>query len=224
MFNIDKNEILRYLGYGGQPLDKSTIKLIDDGIEKLHSLSKPRYVTKTFDIEKQNGGIHLKNTDVTLSGKDIVTHLNGCERCVVLAATLGIDVDNSIRISQNVSMSKAVVLDACAVEFIEKLCDNICNELVEKLKPDNLKITSRFSPGYGDLSIEIQSDIIRIVDAVRKIGLTVTNTNIMIPRKSVTAIMGIYNGEERIIERKNCKNCNLYKTCVYRKRGVKCND
>jgi len=74
------------------------------------------------------------------------------------------------------------------------------------------------------LPIEIQPDILKIVDAERRIGLTVTDTNIMIPRKSVSAIIGIYNGEKVIENKKNCENCNLRDKCAYRKRGARCND
>ncbi len=224
--NINKNEILRYLGYSGQTLDDKTINLMDECIEKLNKAIKPRYIYKIFKTEEKEDGISLKETDLVLKGKDIRNHLSSCGDCAVLAATLGINADNLIRISQSISMSEAVVLDACAVEFIEKVCDNVCDEIERKVKEydSELKITSRFSAGYGDLGIEIQPDILRIVDANRKIGLTVTESNIMIPRKSVTAIVGIYKGDKKSKALKGCGSCNLKDTCTYRKRGVLCND
>lgn len=223
---VDKNEILRYLGYNGQALDNNTINLIDECIEKLNNTIKPRYIYKIFKIEDKDTEIYIKDADLALKGKDIKNHLKGCGDCAVLAATLGINADNLIRITQSISMSEAVVLDACAVEFIEKVCDNICNEIENSLKKADgeLKITSRFSAGYGDLGIEIQPDILRIVDAQRKIGLTVTESNIMIPRKSVTAIVGIYKGNRESKPQKGCGRCTLKDSCMYRKKGAVCND
>lgn len=222
--NIDKNEILRYLGYSGQKIDENTNILINNCIEKLRKNIKPLVVTERFGIDFQDDGVKLINTDVVLLGNDITNHLKGCGECVILCATLGINVDNLIRITQNISMSEAVVLDACAVEFIEKVCDIATLDIENSLKTEKKSITLRFSPGYGDLPIEIQPDILKIVDAQRRIGLTVTDTNIMIPRKSVSAVIGISDKDINQKNKKSCESCNLKDRCKYRKRGVKCND
>lgn len=221
---IDKSEILRYLGYSGQKLDENTSRLIDECIEKMKNHIKPLYVFRRFKTEFKDEGIKLSGTDLCLSGKDIRNHLEACEECVILCVTLGISADNLIRITQNTSMSEAVVLDACAVEFIEKICDSICENMARSLKTENLRLTSRFSPGYGDLPLEIQPKIASVVDAQRRIGLTVTESHILIPRKSVSAIIGIYRGERNEKKSESCEICNLRERCVYRKRGVKCND
>jgi len=182
------------------------------------------YTIDRFKISHTEQGVLLENTDIILKGMDIRNHLENCGECGVLCATLGINVDNIIRITQNITMSEEVVLDACAVEFIEKLCDKVCGEFEEELLEECLNVTSRFSPGYGDLGIEIQSEILRIANSERRIGLTVTDTNIMLPRKSVSAIIGIYNGAKKNTDKRNCENCNLKNSCKYRKRGVRCND
>lgn len=225
----DKKEILCYLGYNGQIIDSKVNALIDNCAVRLQNAVKPRYTYKIFKIEEKDNGIQPSETELILTGNDIKNHLKGCGYCAVLAATLGIAADNIIRVAQNISMSEAVVYDACAAESIERVCDKVCAEIENEINSKvnsgtKLKLTSRFSAGYGDLPIELQPEILRLTDAERKIGLTVTESNIMIPRKSVTAIVGIYSGERKPEVLKDCGTCNLKDSCMYRKRGVLCND
>lgn len=113
-----------------------------------------------------------------------------CRKCAVMAVTLGIEVDNSIRIAQGNDMLKAVVMDSCATEFIEKVCDEVEKKIKAEAEVLGKGTNLRFSPGYGDLPIDIQKNLLDVLDANRKIGLTVTNSSLMIPGKSVTAIIG----------------------------------
>ena len=88
-------------------------------------------------------------------------------------------------------------------------------------KKQGFFLTTRYSPGYGDLPIGIQRNFIRLLDTVRRIGLNVSDSGIMIPRKSVTAIIGISEAEKKQ-EKLGCKGCNLVKTCRFLRRGMTC--
>ena len=77
----------------------------------------------------------------------------------------------------------------------------------------------RYSSGYGDLSLDIQKEIINILDCERKIGLNVSNEKILFPRKSITAIVGVTN---RIKEKSKCKECVNFERCNYRKGDEVC--
>ena len=105
--------------------------------------------------------------------------------------------------------------------YIEVLCDTIDAQFREEYKKQGLFLTTRYSPGYGDLPIGIQRDFIRLLDTVRRIGLNVSDSGIMIPRKSVTAIIGISETEKKQ-EKLGCKGCNLVKACRFLRRGVTC--
>ena len=108
-------------------------------------------------------------------------------RAIIFAATVGLAPDRAIARYGVSSPTKALVFDAIGAERIESLCDCFCKEIgnEKKLRP-------RFSAGYGDLSIGVQRDIFRLLDCSKNIGLTLGESLIMTPSKSVTAIIGVY--------------------------------
>ena len=82
--------------------------------------------------------------------------------------------------------------------------------------------TWRYSPGYGDYPIECQGAFLSALNAGRLIGLTVTESNILLPRKSVTAVIGISEKEIESSEKRGCDSCKLRETCKFRKEGKGC--
>lgn len=120
-----------------------------------------------------------------LIGEDIENHLNGCNEGFLFVATLGSSIDTLIKKTQLKSMRDAVVLDAVASSYLESFCDEICAKLSEAHK-----ITSRFSPGYGDLPLEIQPYLLKAAGA-DKIGVSNLESLMMVPSKTVSAIIGI---------------------------------
>ena len=216
----ERQEILRYFGYGNATADLQTEKLLRECTETILNLAKPRYTYMIFEIEKDREQIVLPQCKLTFEGRDIYEHLRDCNKCAIMAVTLGIEVDNVIRIAQVESMTKAMMLDACATEVVEKLCDEVQKEILDIAQKEGGKLTSRFSPGYGDFPITTQKKIGEILDVNRKIGLTVTEKSLMIPRKSVTAIVGFTN---KINEKQNnCEICSMKEKCKFRKEGNVC--
>ena len=124
-----------------------------------------------------------------LESKDLARNLEGCSQAVLFAATIGNSVDRRCKSASIVSPSNAVVLDAMGSTAIEWFCDKLCGEF-QKFHP-GCELRPRFSPGYGDVPLEFQKDLLRILDAQRKIGLTLSGSLMMLPQKSVTAIVGL---------------------------------
>lgn len=221
MMTIDKiniDEALRYMGYKDN-IDIDNIKDIIKKCEReLLSSANLRYCYRVFDIEKTDV-INVKNTELVLSGKSIYNHLNECDRVILMAATLSDKVDKLISLLNIKDMTSALITDAMASAMIEELCTKAEEEIRKEL---NIKYTTwRFSPGYGDLPIDIQKDFIKTINADRQIGLTLTDSNILIPRKSVTAIIGI-SDSPLPRKKQGCAVCNMNKSCLYRKRGTHC--
>lgn len=212
----NKDEVLRYLGYRGQELDETTKTLVNESMEEMRMLINERYDYKFFNICRNQNKLSLENSKFILGGEDIEKHLSKSEDCILLAVTLGHQVDRKIRYYEKVSMTKALILDACASVAIEEICDRICSEIEKKLLQKNKALTSRYSPGYGDLPLDMQNEFLRIMGAEKSIGLTSTFNSILIPRKSVTAIIGVINRQEKK-QNKGCLNCNKYSTCSFRK-------
>ncbi|ACA54231.1 methionine synthase [Clostridium botulinum] len=218
--NIDKNQVLRYLGYRGQEFSSEIDNLIEECIKEIKTLVDLRATYKYSSVHTNNQ-VNLVDINLKLKGKDILHHLEKSNKCCVMAATLGNKVDRKILYYEKVNMTKAVILDACATTAIEEYCDLIENEVKKESEKDKLNINWRYSPGYGDLDISIQKDLLRSLDAERTIGLTVSSHNILIPRKSVTAIIGIIP-KEIVVNKKSCSNCNKFSSCKFRKIGEIC--
>lgn len=216
----NKDEVLRYLGYKNQNLDKITNDLIEESMDEMRNLIKPRYIYKFFNIMRKEEKIYLNSSNFNLVGKDIENHLDKSEICALMAVTLGNDVDAKLRYYEKINMTKALILDACATAAIEEICDKICEELENILNVENKTLTSRYSPGYGDLPINIQKRFLSMLDAEKAIGLTASSHSILIPRKSVTAIVGVVDKEDKI-KKVSCLDCSKYYTCMFRKGDEK---
>jgi cobalamin-dependent methionine synthase I len=120
-------------------------------------------------------------------------------------------------------MADAVIMDACASVAVENVCDHFEFDLRRQLEGEGQYLTDRYSPGYGDLPLNCQSRLCDALDAQRRIGLTVTASSIMVPRKSVTAILGI-SDRPQTLRKRGCEVCSLFLTCPYRKEGIRCHD
>jgi hypothetical protein len=249
-FRIDRTEVLRYLQSSKNLKDKNINLLIEESTSEIKNLIKLRYFYQKFPIAITNIGVNVRGTTLILKGKSIKKHLNNSKEIYIMAATLGAQIDKKIFYYEKLSVTKSMIFDACATAAIEEACDQVEAEIKEKaLAAGNEDITFRYSPGYGDLGIDIQKEILRILDAPKKIGLTASKYNILLPTKSVTAIIGVItekmesiqkvpenssinksdntlesNLEVRDLEFENrqCKNCLLYQDCELRKRGIYC--
>jgi len=219
--SLDYNEALRYLGYSGEHPDDNTMLLMKKAENQLLSVIRPRYLFKAFDIEHTENIVILNNCTLTLTGQDIYNHLKNCSKAILMCATLSVDVDKAISTAQVKDMTMAVIMDSLASVAIEAVCDNAEKEILLNFK--EYHNTFRYSPGYGDFPIEIQRDFLNVLDAPKRIGLSSTANSLLLPRKSVTAVIGL---SENQIEKKkqSCLNCKLFESCLYRKRGVRCAD
>lgn len=99
---------------------------------------------------------------------------------------------------------------------MEQVCDIVCTLIEKEDMVKNKSLTYRFSPGYGDLPLDIQKSFLGVLDAEKKIGLTASSNNILLPRKSVTAVVGILEGNCKH-NIKSCSNCNKNRDCMYKK-------
>ena len=119
----------------------------------------------------------------------------------------------------NRDMAKALILDAAASAAVENVCDNLCADLAEALAPQYL--TDRFSPGYGDLPLSQQKELFRLLDVTRRIGVSLSESGLMVPQKSVTALIGVSDHPQPKRSR-GCETCTMFADCAYRKDGKNC--
>lgn len=214
---LDEKEILRYLGYGGQPLDAGFMTQLRRCMEAVTNAARPRAVYRLFSLT----GTTLVEADLKLKGADIAGHLAGCRAAAVMAATIGAEADSLVMRTQVQNMADAVIMDACASAAIENVCDNLEADLRRECAARGEHLTGRFSPGYGDMPIEQQADILAALNAARAAGITLTGGNLMVPCKSVTAVMGV-SPVPREEKPRGCASCARFETCAYRKEGKSC--
>ena len=187
--HINIDEALRYMGFNENINIDNIVPLLRKCEEDLINSANIRYCYKIFDIERKENNISLVNTNLQLTGKAILSHLDNCSKAVLMACTLSDMVDKLINRYNITDMTSALIADAMASAMIEQVCNKVEEIIKKELNIKNM--TWRFSPGYGDLPIDIQQRFIQVINAEKQIGLTVTDSNILIPRKSVTAIIGI---------------------------------
>lgn len=183
--NIDPKEVAVYLGYysaKGVPEE-----LIAECIEEYKkAVSYKACIAKVCICADGRLDLGFIKTDSSALKKN----LDGCECAYIVAATTGFEAQRLIERNSVISPIKGMVTDCVGSAAIEAFCDKINLSLknTDYLRP-------RFSPGYGDLPIEHQKDIVSFLDTKKNIGLSLTDSLMMTPVKSVTAIIGI--GKEK---------------------------
>lgn len=176
---VDRREALRYVGCRQETADMAA--LLTSCIEECADVFTPQVCAIRLPITHIEGGVRLG--DITVESRLLADTLAGCREALLFAATVGHGIDRLIARYSHLSPARAVMLQALGTERIECLCDRFC--------ADAAPITRRVSPGYGDIPLSLQTDICRILDTHRRIGVTLSDSLLMAPTKSVTAIAGI---------------------------------
>lgn len=179
---IDKREVLRYLRVSKS--DAVTDAMVDDYIEEVYKIITPKAVYTETNLQLLNDVVRFDFMEI--KSHSLSANLEGCTKAYFFVATLGVELDREIEKYSKFLQSKSTIYHAIGSALIESFCDYITNTLTENQQP-----TRRFSPGYGDLSLEYQRQFLKSLDAHRKIGIALSDSLLMIPSKSVTAIIGI---------------------------------
>ena len=207
-------EAVRYLGYGRNAADERTLALIEDAFAELERTAAPKSVCRIFDLElRADGCIVIGNMEIRSTS--LGRNLKGCTKAVLFGATLGAGVDRLIRRVSLTDMARAVILQACAAALLEEYCDEEQLKIGAELEKEGLYLRPRFSPGYGDFDIRYQEPLMRMLDCAKTIGLTMTDSCMMTPTKSVTALIGASPVKERCPVQ-GCEACGK-KDCEYRR-------
>lgn len=182
-----RREILRYAGINGDAPEITG--LLEECLKEAADKLSYTVCWRAFSVETVSGMIDLGFAR-TASG-DLRRNLEGCHRIILFGATVGLGIDTLIARYSRLSPVKALLFQAIGAERIESLCDIFNEEIQAQARRDGLTSRPRFSPGYGDLPLELQRDIFLALDCPRKIGLTLNDSLLMSPTKSVTAIIGL---------------------------------
>ncbi len=205
---LNQEEALRYMGMRGAAAEDRILRELNACESRLLPVLKPAYTYKVFEYKALN-----------LPGNSIKEHLKGCEKVIFLCATVGGGADRLIRQAELTEMSAAFLYDTLASVAVEQVCER-AEQTIHSEMPE-WYMTWRFGVGYGDFPLSYQPEFLRLTDASRQLGVTLTDSNILLPRKTVTCIIGL-SKKPVTQEKKGCQSCNLKDRCAFRKRGEHC--
>ena len=187
---MNLKEILRYLGYGQEEPDDAMVALIEECYGELQLVADPKLTSRRIPV-KVNGDGNILLEGIKIFSRDLTKNLIGCSEVVVFAVTLGSGTDMLMNRMVKLDIAKASILQACGAAMLEDYIDEFQAGLAQKLVDEGLRIRPRFSPGFGDFYLEYQKEIFQIINPEKNIGVFLTDGKVMIPEKSVTAIIGI---------------------------------
>lgn len=212
---MSKQDVLRYLGHEGQVIDQKLMHDVDYYYDWVCRLPG-KYVYQIFDLSRDP--LKVDGTIISLRGQSIENILSQSKQVILFAATLGIEVDRKLQQLKYTSGTHMMILNACASARIEEVVDDITKKILDK---KNGYLTPRFSPGYGDLDLSHQREIIKVLETEKRIGLTCNASALLMPVKSVTGIIG-FSDEEMSVKYNVCDDCLQRTVCDFKicKRGV----
>jgi len=220
---IDEDEVLRYLGYSKRKMaapKEIVLQIVREEIARSYNLFEPQGIYSPIKIRQisfSDGRVVLEN-DFVVNFNNLVINLLKGTNCLVLGVvTVGSTLENNVtELFARGEYPRAIALDAVGTVAVEVLSKYVRNLICQEVKDRNLQITRHFSPGYSDWDINQQKVIFEIIPA-DKIGVKLTESCMMLPRKSLSWVIGIGKDISRLSKEKGtCKICKL-KSCQYRK-------
>ncbi len=191
---------------------------IDKAIGQVSLQSHPRIISKEYPVTVRDNDvtIHAGSEDVVLHSESLARNLSGCCGAILLAATIGPACDMLVRRAGVTSAVDASIYQAAGAAAIESFLDDMNDRYKADYEAQGLFLRPRFSPGYGDLKLDHQKDWFRLLDITKQIGIELTDSLLMVPTKSVTAIIGIgiNKGTQGC---SGCAGCNKKGTCDFSK-------
>ena len=250
---LDRAEMLRYLGHTGQAIDAELEERLARAVKTAEHAARPRGVFAVFPVEiadsdKTSAGqpsaarpdalaadgssagtlgseplIRLGGTAVELCGRDIFRHLKDAPWAALMACTLGHESERLLHAVGGRSALDAALLDAACSALVEATAETLDAHIQRLARDAGLSTTWRFSPGYGDLPLAAQRPVLAALNASRLCGITLTPSLLLMPTKSITAVVGIFDGKRPHDEAApGCQSCRLRAACPRRARGARC--
>lgn len=189
--DVSLAEIARYLRIGRRIPDgefaERTLRLRDRAMAAI----RPASVWSRFAIS--SGAIVSGAVRLDISGT-LARHLDGCGCAYLACGTLGTEFDTFHRRVSVTSGADAFIVQAIGAALIERLMDSVEEDICSELS-DGERLIARYSPGYGTFPLSAQRELLALLDAPRTVGVSLTDTMLMAPSKSVSAIIGVKNEE-----------------------------
>lgn len=187
---VNRDEVLRYLGYRRQEADDAVAELADTCLEELKRCAAAKYISRTFAMGHPRGLRLLRRRG--RPQRHVGQSPGRVPRGHRFRGNTGAPVDRLIHRYSQTTMSRAGCDGrAAATAMLEAYCDEWMGELGREARERGLYLRAQFGPGYGDFSIAHQADMLALLDCGRRIGLTMTDSYMLTPTKSLTCLLGL---------------------------------
>lgn len=205
---VDINETKRYAGLTRCP--EFSLDLLKQACTEAQLLALPKGSWHIYNYCPDTATI-MAPAPLELTGMSIKKHLLNCQQVAIMSVTIGSSIEQAITSAfEQGNYTTGLLLDAAATTAVEEVADQLNNFITTQATQKGYITTSRFSPGYGDWSITTQHSIAALAGA-QDIGITVTETSMLLPRKSVTAIIGFLPRskahQQTPLEHHSCTDC-----------------
>ena len=211
---VDERQVLRYMGCGFGKIGPEILNRASQAAQEAQEWVRPGCCFLRLPVRVEEDCIDFQFMQV--KSRNLYQNLQGCQEVFWIGATAGLELDRRIRRWERVSPVRALALDAAGAAAVEDLCGRLQNKLENCMAEEGFFLRPRFSAGYGDFPLEAQKEIVKALDMGRKIGVTLTDSLMLSPSKSVTAVIGI-SSRPVSCSRKNepCGSCEAT-DCPYR--------
>ena len=193
--SIPVNAAIRRMGYpsGTMEITGEVRKILDEEVKRAKGLISPRGIYRILEIiSRDNGRIQFKGTGFFIESRQVLKMLRGCDIVSVFMVTIGPALEEEVgRLCDSNETTRGFILDAVGSETADEAADRMHHHVLKALaKKNGYSVTPRFSPGYGDWPVVVQRDLAKVCSG-KSIGIGVTESSLMIPRKSVSAVIGL---------------------------------
>lgn len=221
--HVDRAEALRYIGYAGQQIDDQLAMRFDRIIADCERIAHPSYAFRILPLTRTDEGMRLVGSTLTLPGNDIARHLEKASACGVLVCTLGLPYERELQQLGHRNELDALLFGTAGSSLVESVADICESAIVAEAATAGLRTNTRFSPGYGDLPLTLQPRILDVLDAPRRLGVVANDSNLLIPTKSTTAFIGLFDSDHIVSSvKQSCAQCPCKSHCALRKQGTPC--
>ena len=167
----------------------TSVAELEPYVLRLSAAARPVYAI--LRAELKTDGSRLIFGGIETESEGLLKLTEGCSSVLLCAMTLGAEVDRLITRQTARSSAEGFIADGVASAMAEALAEYVSRVARQMY----ISVTGRFSPGYGDLPLRVSEQILGLVDAQRRLGIKMASGGLMIPKKSITAIIGIKDPE-----------------------------
>ena len=201
---VDRAEVLRYLRMGRVRPDAVLEARLAAVEREVLAAVRPTAYWQLVPVAGCAGSYRVGSLELT--SRSLWETLAGCRHAFLFCATLGAGVDRLLRTCGHRSAADLVMVQAVSTALVETYCDDCAAKMLQEPAVIGETLRMRFSPGYGDLPLETQKPLLTALDSARRAGITLSDTFLMMPSKSVSAIIGVGPADGRPAKH-DCRLC-----------------